>query len=384
MAEGNVTRRGDRSWRIKYDDGADPATGRRITKFITIRGTRKDAERELRRRLTARDTGTAVDPTRITVADWMATWLDDIAAIAVAPKTLERYRGLSDAQIVPHLGATLVQKLRPAHVQSWHATLLKAGRKDGGALAARTVGHAHRVLRKALSDATRLEVVARNVTAGLSPPKVAHKETPMLDGDAITEVFAMIAGSPIYPIAVTAFATGARRGEILALRWADVDLDAGRVRIERSLEQTTTGGIQVKSPKTTHGRRTISLPRYALDVLLQHRKRQLELRMAAGVGKMPDDALVFGRLDGSYRSPRALTKEWSRVLEAHDLPKVTFHALRHSHASALIAAGLDVVTVSRRLGHGSAAITLGIYSHIFADGDDRASAAIDGALGHLR
>ena len=170
-----------------------------------------------------------------------------------------------------------------------------------------------------------------------------------------------------------------RRGEIAALRWADLDLDAATVRVERSLEQTSKG-LTFKPPKTTSGRRTISLPASTVTALREHRRKALELRLSLGAGRLPDDALVFGNIDGSPIAPHTISDRWRRAVTDKGLLKVTFHALRHSHASALIAAGLDVVRVSRRLGHGSPAVTLAVYSHLFSDNDDSAAAAIDGVL----
>jgi integrase len=258
---------------------------------------------------------------------------------------------------------------------------LRSGRHDGGALAARTVGHAHRVLHKALAQAAATEIITRNVAAIVAPPKVESTEIEILSAGQVADVLKRLEGMPIYPIVAVALATGMRRGEILALRWQDIDLEADRLRVEQSLEQTKAGGLRFKSPKTRAGRRSIALPPQTVAVLRDHRRRQLELRLALGAGKLPADALVFARYDGSPRSPRALSKEWSRLVSTRGLPLVTFHALRHSHASALIASGLDVLTISRRLGHGSPAITLGVYGHLFSNTDDKAAEAISAVLG---
>jgi integrase len=166
-----------------------------------------------------------------------------------------------------------------------------------------------------------------------------------------------------------------RRGELLALRWQDVDLNGARLRVERSLEQTTRGGLVFKSPKTRHGRRTITLPASTVAELRTHWKAQQERRMALGQGKAPEDSLVFAAWHGSTRSPNALTKEWALAMSKAGLP-ITLHSLRHTHASTLIASGLDVLTISRRLGHGSPAITLNVYGHLFKT-DDRAADAME-------
>jgi integrase len=170
-----------------------------------------------------------------------------------------------------------------------------------------------------------------------------------------------------------------RRGELLALRWQDVDLDGGKLRVERSLEQTKRGGLIFKSPKTRYGRRSITLPSSTVAELRGHWKAQQEQRLALGLGKAPDDALVFPTWDGKTRSPNALTKEWRLAAKAAKVD-VTFHSLRHTHASTLIASGLDVLSISRRLGHGSAAITLGVYGHLMPDSDDRAAKIMESVL----
>jgi integrase len=180
----------------------------------------------------------------------------------------------------------------------------------------------------------------------------------------------------IYPQIVVLLSTGMRRGELAGLQWGDIDLDGGKLRVERSVEKTKAG-LRIKEPKTAHGRRPIALPDAAAATLRQHRKATLETRLALGAGRLPDDAFVFGTIEGKVRDPDCLTWDWRRLMAARGLPRVTLQALRHSHASALIAAGTDIVTVSRRLGHGSPTVTLGIYAHLFDNGDENAAKAID-------
>ena len=170
-----------------------------------------------------------------------------------------------------------------------------------------------------------------------------------------------------------------RRGELLALRWEDIDLKHATLKVERSLEETAAG-LRFKGPKTAHGRRTITLPASAIDVLGTHRRQQLELRMALGQGRPERSALVFSTIEGAPLSPDNLSRDWRRVTLAKGLPRVKFHSLRHSHASALIASGLDVLTVSRRLGHGSPTVTLTTYAHLFSKTDVAAANAIEAML----
>ncbi len=376
---GNITRRGANSWRLKFEAGArDPVTGKRRTRFVTVRGTKKAAQAELIRLLAEVGDGTAVDPSKITVAEYVRGWLD--SATHLAPKTLERYRELAEHQIIPHLGTTLLQKLRPAQIAEWHALLLRAGGRNGRPLAPRTVGHAHRVLHAALARAAKLETVSRNVAGVLSPPKVEASEVECLAESQIGDVLGKLKDHHLHPLVVVALGTGMRRGELCALQWRHVDLDAASIQVERSLEETNEG-LRVKSPKSRHGRRRISLPGSVVDTLRSHRVKQAELRLALGVGRPSPDDLVFAREDGSPLSPDRLSQQWRRLANLLGLPPVTWHAFRHSHASALIAAGLDILTISRRLGHGSPAITLNIYAHLFSNTDAAAAKAMDAALG---
>jgi len=379
---GHLQPRGENTWRLKLDVGRDPSTGKRLTRFVTFKGTKREAQRELTRLLASVAGGTFVDPNRITVAAYLRAWIDEAEArVPLAAKTAERYRQLIEKQIIPHLGALQLQKLRPGNIAAWHSTLLRGGRVDGEPLSARTVGHAHRVLRKALEDATRRETIAKNPATLEPPPKVTAEEVTALSGEEVATVLDTLRSTPIFAPVMVLLATGMRRGELLGLQWGDIDLDAGRLQIERAVEKTKAHGLRLKAPKTAKGRRRMSIPPGAVEVLRAHRKGHLEARIALGLGKMPDTYPVFGSvIDGSLRDPDSLTKEWTRLVVAHKLPDITLHALRHSHASALIAAGLDVVTISRRLGHANPNVTLGVYAHTFTKSDERAADAMDAVL----
>jgi integrase len=223
---GNITRRGTHSWRIKFEAGErHPATGKRQTRYVTVNGTKKDAQRELIRLLAEVESGTAVDPSKVTLAQYMREWLDDPDGLS--PKTLERYRQLAEQQIIPHLGATALQKLRPAQIGEWHLALLKAGGARGRPLSARTVGHAHRVLHRALERAMGLEIISRNVAHVIRPPAVEAAEVAILSAEQIAAVLSGLDGHWLYPIAALALATGMRRGELCGLAWGAVDRDAG-------------------------------------------------------------------------------------------------------------------------------------------------------------
>jgi integrase len=374
---GNITRRGKHSWRIKFDVPSG-VPGKRDTTAVTIRGTRRDAERELARLITAAHDGTLVEPSKITVGDYLRSWLDGLHGLA--GKTRQEYTRLITHLVIPHLGSLGLQQLKPAHISSWHTKLLTSGGKNGRALSARTTGHCHHVLHTALERAVGIELLARNVAHAISPPKVATTEIEALKADQIPPVLAALKGHWLEPIAVLALSTGARRGEILALRWSDVDLTAGTIRIARSLEQTVADGLKFKAPKTARGVRTISLPAVAVETLQEHRKRQLERRMALGQGKPNADMLVFSTIDGDPIAPNGLSRDWGNFVRAQGLPLVTFHGLRHSHVSALIASGVDPLTISRRIGHASVSTTTNVYGHMFKRTDTAAAKAMEAVL----
>ena len=170
-----------------------------------------------------------------------------------------------------------------------------------------------------------------------------------------------------------------RRGELLGLQWGDIDLDAATLRVERSVEETKTG-LRLKSPKTKRGRRNLKLPTEAVSVLRAHKVQQMQIRFALGMGKPDATTLVFSDVEGELLKPHTVSRAWRRVVAAKKLPSVTFHALRHTHASMLIRAGVDILTISRRLGHSKAAVTLDCYGHLIGGADDAAATAIEGVL----
>jgi integrase len=219
------------------------------------------------------------------------------------------------------------------------------------------------------------------VASNVEPPKAEDREIAILKAREIVAVLDLLKGSRLHPVASLAAASGLRRSELLALRWQDVDLSGASLKVVHSLEQTKAGGIRFKAPKTKAGRRSLSLPSWAVAMLEQHRKDQLELRLRLGLGKPGADALVFCNHDGSPISPNYFSIMWGRAMKAHGFPGKTFHSLRHSHASALIRAGLDVMRVSRQLGHSKPSTTLTTYTHEFEELDTAAAAAIEKMLG---
>jgi integrase len=328
---GNITRRGKSSWRLKFDVGVDDR-GKRLVRYVTVKGKRTDAEAELARLLNDANRGTLVDPSKQTVGEYLRSWLADKTDITGV--TRERYTEIIENRIVPVLGAIELQKLKPKHVQDWLGGLSRSGgRRYGQALSARTVRHCYRVL-----------------------PRLKDDEIEILSAEQIKAVRDALRDHRLGPIASLGLASGCRLGELLALRWCDID--GATMTIGRSLEQTKSG-LRFKEPKSRHGKRKISLPPSAIATLGEYRRQQLERRMKLGMGRADAGGLVFCNDDGSPIRPNNLSVMWNReIRRIPGVPPVTFHSMRHCHASALIKGGIDVVSVSRRLGHSSPVITL--------------------------
>jgi integrase len=379
MSQGSITKRG-KGYRLKYEAASAP-DGSRRTRYVTFRGDRAAAKKELARLIAAEVEGNGIDPSKVTVAQHLRTWLGGNHGLS--GKTVERYQQLAEQQIIPYLGATPLQRLKLAQIEEWHDTLLNRGGKNGRPLSAQTVRHAHRVLHRGLAVALRLEKVNRNVASAAEPPKIKASEVTILTSDEVAEIMTKLSDHWLRPIFTVAIGTGLRRGELLALTWGTIDFDRGVLRVERSLEQTRAG-LRFKAPKTRQSRRNVSLPASTIDALKAHRAAQLALRLQLGMGRLEADDLVFSTIDGSPIPPNNLSRDWARISRSRKLPKVMLHALRHSHVSALISAGLDVLTVSQRIGHANAATTLKVYAHRFAARDDKAAEAIEAAFGAKR
>jgi integrase len=364
IMRGSIVKRGKNSWRISFD--LDRENGVRRYRKITVKGSKKDAEAELARLLNDAHGNVLVDPSALTVGAYFDQWLNEKHDLS--PVTREHYGDMIRVAIVPPFAAIPLQKLKPAQVKSWLSGL----RQSRGP---RTVANYLLLLRSALKDAVKVELLGRNVGDAVDLPRAEAREVTILDATSIKAVMASLEGSRLHPVASLALASGLRRNELLALRWSDIDLDKALLRVERSLEQTRGGTRRFKCPKTTAGRRTITLPPTAVAMLREHRKAQLTLRLQLGLGREKAEALVFCNDDFEAWSPNGFSVCWTRMV-----PGFSFHSLRHTHASALIAGGVDVIKVSRRLGHAKPSFTLNVYSHLWGEDDAGAADAIERLL----
>ena len=378
---GYIRRRGKGAWEVTVHLGHDPSTGRVRRRFLTVKGTKRDAERALAEAVHQRDTGIDISPGKITVADYLRRWLEAVRP-NLAPATYRRYEGFIRAQIVPIIGALPLAKLRPLHVQQLYAHLQENGRADGkGGLAPRTLLHVHRVLSEALAQAVRWQIVARNVCQAVEAPQARRTEIRALSPEETRRLLeAAEAKATAYGDAVIlAVHTGLRLGELLGLRWEDVDLERGTVTVRRTLQRLPGEGIAYREPKTARSQRTMPLGPTALETLRHLRRRQLEERLAVGPAYQDRGAVLSTTL-GTPLDGGNLRRAFYRLVCQAGLTALRFLDLRHTHASLLLARGVHPKVVSERLGHASIAITLDTYSHVLPNLQEEAAHDLDAWL----
>ncbi len=299
--------------------------------------------------------------------DYLHQWLSH-ARGRVRPKTHEGYEGVIRLYASPALGEIPLHHLHPLHLQNLYGTLTERGLSGG------TVLNLHLVLTQALSQAVRWGLLSANPAAGAQPPRPRRPEQKVVDPALAGRILAAAAGTPMELPCAVALSTGMRRGEILALRWADLDEAFNVAHVRRSL-QVSGEGLAFVEPKTRRSRRAVALPSYLRPHLDRQRSSQAERRAACP--SWTDLDLVVDRGDGSPLHPDTLSSGWYRFLQRSGLAHVRFHDLRHAHATLLLLAGIHPKVVSERLGHASIGITLDIYSHVLPSMQSEAAAAFD-------
>jgi integrase len=376
---GSIRRRSASSWTVivSYQDAG---TGKRRQLWRAVKGTKKQAEQELVRLLSERDSGLERPTGRQTVAQYLERWLADYVATSVAPSTAMHYRRLVRRVLVPALGGVELTALRPQQIQALYSRLLREGRHDGaGGLSAKSVLRIHQVLHAALHHAVRWQVLVRNPADAVQPPRAGRRELTVPAAADVARLVAAADETPIGPLVRMAVWTGMRRGELLGLRWRDVDLPAGVAHVQQTAQRISGQGWVFRQPKTRLSRRAVSLSPETVRMLAAHRKVQLEARLLAG-SAWQDMDLVFSSALGTPVEPGTVARTWGRVLEAAGVGHVRWHDLRHAHATLMLSAGVHPKVVSERLGHASVGITLDTYSHVLPGIQAAAAEALDAVL----
>ncbi|HLI70789.1 MAG TPA: tyrosine-type recombinase/integrase [Ktedonobacteraceae bacterium] len=332
----------------------NPNTGARVVRYAR---TQKEAEKKLEDIKFEIRQGTLATGPNQTLAQYLEYWLETVHRPLVRISTYYKNRGIIYNHLIPAIGKITLQKLTPYHVQDLCHSKEQAGLKPG------TVRNIRQVLHIALDKAVSWGLVGRNVCDVVSSPKVGVRSETVLDIGQAKQLLEIARGNRLEGLLTLTVATGLRRGEILSLKWADVDLEGGSIQIRRTMSRVGKFGIVTTEPKTAKGRRKVILPQFVIEALKQHRQYQLERKEQAG-DKWEENDFVFPNLYGRFWEPTYLDQMFKRLLVKSGLPVVRFHDLRHSAATILLGMGIHPKVVQELLGHSQISITLDTYSHV--------------------
>ncbi|MGI9052486.1 MAG: tyrosine-type recombinase/integrase [Ilumatobacteraceae bacterium] len=382
MASGTIYRRtrtsGVPSWVLHttWNEG-----GRRRQSKRSYR-SKQAAKDELTRFLGAHQTGAFVAPNRLTLAEFADVWLDGLANQGRRPSTLRGYRGDLRRCVLPRLGGMALQDIRVIDIDALYAHLLRSGRRGGGGLSMSTVHHVHTALNKLFNDAERKGLVTKNVVRLSTHPsqtaaRASAPEMTVWTPDELATFLRAIEGNRNETMFRLAALTGMGRGELVGLRWSDVDLPRRRLTVNQSV--TVVDHVEVASvPKTRRSRRVLDLDAATVATLQQHRARQRERYLRVGVTATASDR-VFTTDVGEPLQPDSVGQAFRRLVKEAGVPVIRLHDLRHTHASQLLMAGINIKVVSERLGHASVGFTLDTYAHVMP-GQQAEAAAVAASL----
>jgi len=374
---GHIVKRAKNSYSIAISLGKDPTTSKYKQQWVSVKGTKKEAEKRLAEILHQIDNGTFLRPGKTTLAEYLERWLKDYVWPNLAPRTAEGYEHIIQRHLIPSLGNMPLTQLKPEQLQRYYSEKLSGGRCDGkGALSPRTVRHHHVTLHDALEHAVKMGLLNRNVADAVSPPRYQRPQWQTLSEFDISTFLEVAKRTPYYVLFYQALFTGMRRSELLALRWCDVDLLLCQAHVTRTLHHLRTGEIVFRAPKTAKGRRLVSLSPSAARLLQEHKEKQAATRASLGI-PLKDDDLIFSDLVGKPLLPDTVTHAWVKLARRAGLKGLRLHDARHTHASLMLKQGVHPKIVQERLGHASIQITLDTYSHVAPGLQEAAAAGFD-------
>jgi integrase len=367
--EGSITKRSDGRWMARYTVHTAKGPKR---KHIYGR-TRQEVAEKLSKAVSDRVEGVVYDNENMTVGEYLDVWLNSLVRSSIRQSTYDRDAYLVKNHVRPALGRIKLKNISSAHVQSFYQDRLDAG------LSASTVHKVHTILHKALARAVAWQMVPRNVTDAVEPPRPAPREMRPLPPAEARKLLDAAQGDRLEALYVLAVTTGMRQGELLALKWQDVDLENATVSVRHTL--TRTGGrYALGEPKTKKSRRSIRLTPRATEVLEQHLERQLSDIQMLG-DNYADQGLVFSTDTGAFINPSNVRqRSFAPLLRKANLPHMRFHDLRHTYATLLLGKGTHPKFVQELLGHATVAISLDTYSHVMPGMGDQTARAMQDAL----
>ncbi len=382
---GSMRQRGG-SWELKVYLGRDAVSGRKRWAYQTFKGGKRDAQRALAAMVLGAERGGPAH-TGATVGELLEEWFVH-AAPSFSPKNVKETRGVLDRNLLPFLGTVPLSKLGAADLDRFYRRLADKGGRAGRPLSPSTIRRTHGILHRALNQGVRWGWLGRNPASAASPPRVPTPDIRPPSPAQLAKLFAAAgeADPDLADFILLAAATGARRSELVALRWSDVELDTGRLTVRRGVV-TGPDGLVVKDTKT-HAARRVSLDAGCVATLLAHRERAAERATVCGIELSPDGYVFSAEVDGGVPwYPDSASRSFTRLCRRTGVVGVRLHDLRHYVATRLLAAGVDVRTVAGRLGHRNASTTLNVYSHFLAEADRDAADLLgrifdDAVVGH--
>ncbi|MDH2910265.1 MAG: site-specific integrase [Candidatus Eremiobacteraeota bacterium] len=386
---GSLSRLGENKYRIIYDlpKGID---GKRRQKTETVYGNKKAADATLSDRLITIQKGDYSDSGRQTVDNLFERFLESNES-RLAATTRQRYASILKNHIKPELGKIALSQLSPLHLEQAYAKWVQRGRiREAGGLSHRTVLHYHRLLHRVLAQAVKWKLVTRNVADAVNPPRPVHREMRALSEQEVAKLVESLdqpsghviaqggfSSESSFPVAIKcALYTGCRLGELLGLKWEDLDSPGGSIVIRRSLQEVG-GTVFVKETKTRKSR-VISIPPYLVQVFQTHKAQQNTLRLALGEAYR-DDGFIFARSDGSPIRPQMMSQAAKALFKRLNV-NCRLHDLRHTHATLLLKSGVSSKVASSRLGHASVGITLDLYAHVLPGMDEEAASKFEALI----
>jgi integrase len=362
----------------------------RWSSYITLEGgkrktfygkTKKEVKEKLKEAQFAQMKGLLVAAPQQTVGQFLMSWLEDTHKFHLRIRTYERYHQYLRLHLIPGLGHIQLQKLSPQDLQAFY----KLKMEEGG-LSGTTVGTMHNILHKALDTAVRWDLVARNVCERVTPPRKEHYEIQPLTKDQVQQFIRATCGNYYENLFLLALGTGMRQGEVIALKWQDVNLEVGTLQVRRVLshvdQRLRKDGAPAyieAEPKTESSRRTIVLPKFVVDSLLAHRAEQQDIKLVAG-DTWVDQNYVFCTAKGRHLHPNPIVVAFKKVLKRAGLPDIRFHDLRHTAATMLLELGVHPKIVQERMGHSEISMTMDIYSHVMPTMQRQAIMQLDDAF----
>jgi len=323
----------------------------------TVNGTARQAVRRIREIQHQLDSGAFIKPNRLTLKEYLEKWLADYVSTRLSPRSLERYSGIVHNYLIPEMGRLTLAQLKPEHIQAHYGAMLKKG------LTPQSVRYHHAVIHKALQTAVKWELTKRNVADAVEPPKKVRTEMQYWTLEEVNRFLDSVQGSEYYGVFHTALFTGMRRGELLGLKWSDVDLIASEITVKRSLHHLKDGRYIFTQPKTESSNRVIALALSSRKMLIDLYEKRKLICIELGTA-LKDDDLVFCHIDGRPLRPNTITRVWKELAIKAGLKPIRLHDARHTHASLMLKDGIHPKIVQERLGHSSITTTLDIYSHV--------------------